>query len=216
MTYLEAINEVLARLRETSVATPTQSTYSTLIGHLVNDAKRQVEDAWDWDVQNTTLNITTVAGTSGYTITGAGTKQKCITANITTSGRQARMKAVSAGWIQDQQQLTTTTTATPCYYAWDGNDGTDSKIQLYPTPDSAYTISFNLNVPQVSLTAAADVILVPSDAVVMGAYARALAERGEDGAMASSEAYGLFKGILADRIAIEQARNVDYDSWAAT
>lgn len=216
MTFLEAINEVLARLRESSVSTINQNGYAVMIGHFINDAKRQVEDAWDWDVQNTTLTVTTSSGTSGYTVTGSGTKQKCISANITTTGHQTRLSPRSASYIQDQQQLTTTTNTTPCYYAWDGNDGTDSKIQLYPTPNGTYTIKFNMNVPQTALTAAGDVILVPSDAVVMGAYARALAERGEDGALASSEAYGLFKGILSDRVALEQSRNEDYQEWVVT
>ena len=216
MTFLEAINEVLARLRESSVSTINQNGYAVMIGHFINDAKRQVEDAWDWDVQNTTLTVTTSSGTSGYTVTGSGTKQKCISANITTTGHQTRLSPMSASYIQDQQQLTTTTNTTPCYYAWAGNDGTDSKIQLYPTPNGTYTIKFNMNVPQTALTAAGDVILVPSDAVVMGAYARALAERGEDGALASSEAYGLFKGILSDRVALEQSRNEDYQEWVVT
>lgn len=216
MTYLEAVNEVLARLRESTVATLTQNAYATLIGHFVNDAKRQVEDAWDWDVQNTTITINTVGGTSGYTLTGSGTRQKGISANITTTGRQSMLIPVSNKWIQDQQQLTTTTNTAPCYFAWDGNDGTDSKIQLFPTPDSAYTIKFNLNVPQVSLTASTDVINVPADAVVAGAYARALVERGEDSALSSSEAYSLFKSIMADRIALEQTRNEDYSAWVAT
>lgn len=216
MTYLEAVNEVLARLRESSVSTISQTAYSTLIGHFVNDAKRQVEDAWDWDVQNTTITVTTVAGTSGYTLTGSGTRQKGISANITTSGRQAMLQPVSNKWIQDQQQLTTTTNSAPCYFAWDGNDGTDSKIQLFSTPDSVYTIKFNLNVPQAALTASATVIQVPSDAVVMGAYARALVERGEDGALGSSEAYSLYKSIMADRISLEQARIEDYSTWVAT
>ena len=44
MTYLELINDVLIRLRETTVAANGETTYSTLIGKFVNDAKRQVED----------------------------------------------------------------------------------------------------------------------------------------------------------------------------
>lgn len=216
MTYLQIVNEVLARLREESVSTVTQTSYSTLIGHFVNDAKRQVEDAWDWDVNNTTLTITTVPGTSGYTLTGSGTRQKGISANNTTSGKQSMLYPVSNKWIQDQQQLATITNAAPCYYAWDGNDGTDSKVQLFSTPDAAYTIKFNLNVPAVNLSAGSDVVLVPSDAVVMGAYARALVERGEDSALSSSEAYSLFKSILADRISLEQSRNEDFANWVAT
>ncbi len=41
MTYLELINDVLIRLRETTVSTNAETTYSTLIGKFVNDAKRK-------------------------------------------------------------------------------------------------------------------------------------------------------------------------------
>jgi hypothetical protein len=186
-----------------------------MIAQLVNDAKRQVEDAWEWDVQNTTLTVTTSPNVSTYTIVGSGTRQKGISANITTIGSQATLISVPLKWIQNQQQLTTTTNAAPSYYAWSGNDGTDSKVELYDTPNGVYTIKFNLNVPQVKLVDDSDIIMVPPEAVVMGAYARALAERGEDGALSSSEAYGLYRGILSDRIAIEQSRNEDYATWVA-
>ena len=215
MTFIDAINEVLGRLREGSVTTINQTAYSTLISHLVNDAKRQVEDAWDWDAQNTTLTITTAPGVSTYTIVGSGTKQKSISANNITAGNQNKLRAVPMNWIQDQQQLTNVGTAAPVYYAWNGTDGTDSKVELFNTPGAVYTIAFNLNVPQAKLVNATDIIMVPSEAVVMGAYARALAERGEDGALSSSEAYGLYRGILSDRIAIEQSRNEDYSTWVA-
>lgn len=215
-TYVQMVNEVLARLREDQVSTVTQTNYSTMIGHFVNDVKRQVEESWEWDALNTTLTITTSAGTSTYTVTGSGTRQKGINVNITTSGRQATMFQRSMRWIQDQQQLTTTTPNVPSYYGWNGNDGTDSKVELFPTPDGAYTIAFNMNVPQESLSADSDVIYVPSEVVVQGAYARALAERGEDGGLATSEAYGLYRGVLADRIAIEQTRHMDFDTWEVT
>ena len=38
MTYLEAINKVLRRLREDEVASPDTSSYSKLIGEFINDA----------------------------------------------------------------------------------------------------------------------------------------------------------------------------------
>lgn len=215
MTFLEAINEVLGRLRESSVATVNQNDYSILIGHFVNDAKRQVEDAWDWNAQNVSIPLTTVAGTSTYTVVGSGTKQKNIVVNITSANNQSTLRPVSLKWIQDQQQLSTAPQGAPGYYAWNGSDGTDSKVELHNTPDGAYTLMFNMNVPQVRLSAATDVILVPAETVVLGAYARALAERGEDGALSSSEAYGLFKGSLSDRISIEQARSEDYADWVA-
>jgi hypothetical protein len=215
-TYLSMVNEVLMRLREDTVSTVQQTAYSKMIGLYVNDTKRQVEEAWEWDVLNTTLNVTTVANTSTYTVTGSGTRHKGTTANITTTGRQARLRQVSMKWIEDQQQLTTTTPEVPSYWAWNGSDGTDSKVELWPTPNGAYTVAFNMNVPQVDLSDDADVISVPADPVVAGAFARALTERGEDGGLSSGEAYGLYRGILADRIALEQSRTPDFDVWDVT
>ena len=42
MTYLALINKVLIRLRELVATTPTDNDYVTLIGYLVNDAKKTV------------------------------------------------------------------------------------------------------------------------------------------------------------------------------
>lgn len=212
-TFLSMTNDVLARLRESSVATVSATTYSTLCGKFVNDAKRQVEDAWQWDWLSTAVTVTTAGGTSTYTVTGSGRRHRDIDVNDTTN--RARLHLVPAQWIADQQQLSTTQNGQPVYYAWNGSDGTDSKVELYPTPDGIYSIKFNMIVPQADLSADADVITVPADPVVMLAYARALAERGEDGGLASSEAYALGKSILADYISLEQQRNADFDCFVA-
>ena len=72
-TYLQLVNEVLTRLREPTVQTVTENTLSTLVGQWVNDIKRQVNDAYDWDALNTYVDVTTVAGQwTGYSLTGAG------------------------------------------------------------------------------------------------------------------------------------------------
>lgn len=213
MTYLQLVNAVLARLRESSVATVTTNSYSTLIGKLVNDAKTQVENAWNWDALSTTITVPTVSGTSNYTVTGSGRHQKNVTINDTTN--KNTLENVSIKWILEQQQITSTTNAAPCYYAWNGTNGTDSKVELWPTPDGIYSLKFNMYVPQATLSADGDVLLVPHEAVEAGAYARALVERGEDGGLASGEAYGLFKGILADQIALESARFSENSVWVA-
>ena len=195
MTYLDLVNAVLARLREDDVATVTQDAYSKLIGKYVNDVKRQVEDAWNWDALNTTINVTTTPGTSVYTVVGSGRRQKDITVNDVSS--QARINNVKAKWILDQQQLSTVQRGSPIFYAWIVFDGTESKVVFFPTPDGAYTVSFNMVVPQVDLSADGDVITVPSEPVISGAYARAIVERGEDGGLTSGEAYGLYRGVLS-------------------
>lgn len=48
------------------------------------------------------------------------------------------------------------------------------------------------------------------------AYARALVERGEDGGLSSSEAYLLYKAMLADYIALEGTRYPENQEFVAT
>ena len=213
MTYLQLVNAVLTRLRESTVSSISLKAYALLIGEFVNDAKRQVEDAWKWDALNTTITVNTVAGTSTYTVTGIGRRFKDVTINDSTNDSQ--LANVPAQWIRDQQQLSTVQNGAPSYYAWNGTDGTDSKIELYPTPDAAYALKVNAYVPQVDLSADGDVLTIQSEAVIAGAYARALVERGEDGGLNSSEAYGLFKGVLADQIAMEASRQDEQNMWVA-
>ena len=74
MTYLELVNDVLIRLRETTVSTVSETTYSALIGKFVNDAKRQIEDSYNWNCLTQTITVTTTSGTSSYALTGAGQK----------------------------------------------------------------------------------------------------------------------------------------------
>ena len=213
MTYLQAVNDILARLREASVVIVAQTTYSALIGKYVNDSKRYVEDAWNWNAHKKTITVNTVAGTSTYVVTGSGLRHKGAVINNTTQFGEIRNAPLQ--WILDQQQLSIVQPSQPSYYAWNGNNGTDSKIELFATPDSAYVLKVNLYVPQVDLVAESDVISLLPDAILHLAYARALVERGEDGGLSSSEAYQLGKSILADQIAIESGRYIENDCWVA-
>ena len=76
MTYLNAVNSVLRRLRENEVATVQATGYSKLVGDFVNDAKDLVESAWDWSALRTTLAFNTVANTINYSLTNSGDKIK--------------------------------------------------------------------------------------------------------------------------------------------
>ena len=211
MTFLSITNDVLARVREDTVTTVSETDYSTLIGKFVNDAKRQVEDAWNWDALATQITVTTVGGTDDYTVTGSGMRFK--NATINDSANDVQLRNVPVQWIIDEKELASTSISQPVYYAWNGNDGTDSKITVWPTPDSAYTLNVRLYVPQLALSADGDVLTINEEAVIAGAYARAVVERGEDGGLSSGEAYGLYKGILSDQIAIEASRYVENSVW---
>ena len=205
MTYLQLINNVLIRLRETQVASNNETAYSSLIGLFVNDAKRQIEDSFGWNVLGQTVNITTAGGTYIYSMTGAGQKFQVMDALNTTSN--VGLQNISFVEMNRFQNLVPTVTGVPEYYAFDGVDGNgDTKVVIYPRPDGVYNLPFALTVPQAPLAADGTVVLVPDYLVVQNAYARALVERGEDGGLNSSEAYQLYRGMLADQIALESTR----------
>ena len=205
MTYLQLINNVLIRLRETQVASNNETAYSSLIGLFVNDAKRQIEDAFSWNVLGQTVNITTAGGTYIYSMTGAGQKFQVMDALNTTSN--VGLQNISFVEMNRFQNLVPTVTGVPEYYAFDGVDASgDTKVVIYPRPDGVYSLPFSLTIPQAPLAADGTVVLVPDYLVVQNAYARALVERGEDGGLNSSEAYQLYRGMLADQIALESTR----------
>lgn len=215
MTYLELVNSVLRRLRENTVATVSQSAYSQLVGMYINDTKRQVEDAWNWDALDDSLTVSVTAGVTVYVVTGSGLRPKDVKVNNATSTSQSTVRNRPSRWITDQQQLGTVSAGSPYCFAWVGNDGTDSKIEIFPTPDSSYTLKVNGSFPPASLSADADVLTAPSEPVIAGAFARALVERGEDGGLSSSEAYSVFKSVLSDYIALESTHSDSNDCWVA-
>jgi hypothetical protein len=214
MTYIELINDVLIRLRETTVATSGETTYSTLIGKFVNDAKRQVEDSFSWNALGTTVTLTTVAATYSYSLTGAGQKFQVMDVINTTSN--VGMKNISFVEMNRYQNLVPTTNGIPQYYAFDGVDASgDTKVTLYPRPDGVYSIPFSLTVPQATLSSDATSVLVSDALVAQNAYARALVERGEDGGLSSSEAYQLYRSMLSDAIALEATRYPENQEFVA-
>ena len=214
MTYLQLINNVLIRLRETQVSTNNETSYSTLIGLFVNDAKRQIEDAFSWNVLGQTVTITTVAATYVYSMTGAGQKFQVQDAINTTSN--IGLQNISFVEMNRYQNLVPTTNGIPQYYAFDGVDASgDTKVVLYPRPDGVYNIPFSLTVPQATLAADGTSVLVPDNLVVQNAYARALVERGEDGGLSSSEAYQLYRAMLSDQIALEGTRYPENQEFVA-
>jgi len=214
MTYLELVNDVLIRLREPTVATVTATPYSTLIGKFVNDAKRQIEDAFSWNILGTTITITTSAGTYSYALTGSGQKFQVIDVLNTTSN--IGMKNIDFASMNRKQNFSTPVSGIPSEYAFDGVNGSyDTKVNIYPRPDGVYTIPFSLSVPQATLTLDQTVVLVPDVLVVQNAYARALVERGEDGGLSSSEAFLLYKSMLSDYIALEGTRYPENQEFVA-
>lgn len=214
MTYLELVNDVLTRLRETNVSTVSETAYSALIGKFVNDAKRQIEDAYTWNCLSQTVTVTTTSGTSSYALTGVGQKFRVIDAINTTS----LVSLTDIPFVDMNRKLNfgSPSQSIPTEYCFNGVDGSgDTKVSLFPVPNGVFTLLFDVVVPQAALSSDSTSVKVLDYLVAQSAYARALIERGEDGGTSSSEAYALFRGMLSDAIATESTRYPEESNFEA-
>ena len=192
MTYRELINQVLIRLREDTIPTDwsgainessTVSAYHKVIGALINDSKRSVESYHDWLNLRETVSINTVVGTKNYNL-NSGQEIKILDVINTDTGHH--LKQVSKVYI-NTVKFPTDDDGQPFYYSFNGSDSSNNlKIDLSPVPTSVETINFEIVKHQDSLTSATTVLKIPAQPVILGAWARAIAERGEDGGTQSS------------------------------
>ena len=212
-TYLNLVNDVLARLREPSVASVTENDYSALIGKLVNDAKREVEDAWNWECLRSTITVSTSASTSGYTLTGSGDRFRFEQVYNDTSDYSLEAGTTTA--FNDALLLTATPKSDePTMYNINGVDSSgDLLVRLYPIPDATYSVKFSGFKPEAELSSGTDTTKLSKQAIVALAWAKAIEERGEDGGVNVSSQYAVAKQALADAIAIEAGRREDEITW---
>lgn len=212
MTYLQIINAVLRRLRETEVTDVNETDYSKLIGEYVNSVKKEVEAAWDWNALRTTLTLNTTSGIFNYTLLGSGSRFRVSDVVNDTSNYMLQQKG--AAWMNQRFLTVDTQLSTPSFYSFNGVDSNlDSKVDLYPVPDGVYTLRFNVTIPQDDLADNSDTLQIPSEPVIQGTLARAISERGEDGGRLSNDQYILYRSAMADEIAIEAGRFSDETVW---
>ena len=212
MNYLQIVNSVLIRLRETEVSSVSDNAYSKMIGEFVNDSKRNVEDAFNWNALTDTLSATTAADVFNYVLVGSGQRFRVL--NVINDTSNLFVREATGRWMDEKFLVDTPSKGTPEYYNFNGVDSNgDTQVDLFPIPNNTYNIRFNLVIPQPALSADSDVLKVPSEPVVFLAFARALAERGEDGGLASNEAYALYKQSLSDAIALEANRYAEDTQW---
>ena len=224
MTYLELVNNVLRRLRETEVTTVQSTSYSKLIGDIVNDAKKLVEDAWDWSMERITITTTLTSNdpTNGNRVTLVG------------SGESPKIESMVIGWdgadlggtgkefltyidqntmeekIRMEQPLlgTVVPKGRPVYYSFYGIDANrDSIIRIYPSPEQSYFLVTNLFKGQTDLSADDDTLNVPSMPVIHLAVALAARERGETGGTSTQEYFSIANKYLSDAVAMDASKH---------
>lgn len=212
MTYLECVNRVLRRLRESEVTTVNETPYSKLIGDLVNVVKVEVEDSWNWSALRTTLTANTTDSLFNYVLVGSGTRIRVLDVFNDTDNYIVEQKGTK--WFDKVYLTYDSPKGSPMYYNFNGVDSNgDSQVDFFPIPDGVYNIRINCVVPQAELVADTDVIQIPALLLVEGAIARAISERGDDGGYAEQEQR--YHNMAADLIAVESSQRLDEMIWTA-
>lgn len=213
-TYLELVNGVLKRLREDTVSSVDESSYAELIGIFVNEARREVEDAWQWNALKSTITVTTVIAQRDYDLTASHSRTRVLEAFNTTK-KWRLIDLPDNSWINNLLAVTTVQSQSPTHYDYTQNDTTSGAltIRLYPLPDAVETLTFYTINPQEDFSVGTEILRIPKDPVLQLAHLKAINERGEDQGRAAEIQERLYLKTLADAISQDAARIPEATVW---
>ena len=216
MTYLEAVNKVLRRLREPEVGSVDETVYSKLIGEFVSDAKSLVENAWSWS-GNIQKNLTVGTSLTDLTIPNStvNTQVRSVR-NIDTKTDLKRLEYTDYRDLLVDNLLVTNYGPQPEFYATQFDFTTDSQ-KVYFWPPTEGTKTFYLNVRWDNrgddVLTDSSTLSVPSLPVVQFAHAMAVEERGETGGTTPATLFGIAKSTLSDAVAYDAAAFPSVTTW---
>ena len=213
MTYLELVNAVLLRLREDTASSVTENSYIALIAAFVNEAKKEVEDSWNWSDLRTNIDLSTVGSVASYNLTGSTSRTRILDAyNVDKKTTLRQIKNLAYLNLHNTLQ---TATGSPYWFDVIGsNPDTDEyKVRLYPVPTEVETMRFYCVVPQDDLVNDSDVVYVSPNLVIQNAYLRAINERGEDQGNLSATQAALYQSFLSTAIAQDAENYSDELVW---
>ena len=206
-TWLETVNNVQRRLRSEVTSSVTTTDYSTLLGQFVNDAKREVENRWLWSDF-----ITTESGTfnaSQDTVVTTVTGRRVVVLDIYNDDGPYKLIKKPKMWILDRiQEQGTVAEGRPLYWAFDVWTPADATRLIFsPRPSSAENYTMIYWKPQDDLAADGTEIELEAYPIELGAYLRAISERGEDGGAVFDEVSAQYQRAISDMLGREQKMN---------
>lgn len=210
-TYLEIINSVLVKLRESTVGSPTASTYSTLIGAFVNDAKKEVESAWTWQALRFTYGFSSVIGQRAYALTDILPDSRLLRDSSgrpmvfdRTANQSMQLYEMYVDDLEGQYRLQypVQTLAQPSFFALYVT-ATGFNLTFLETPTEVRPYVMDFCVPQDELSTASTLVSVPWRPIRDLAYLYALDERGEEIGEPGSKAWLRYEKSLGDAIAFD-------------
>lgn len=235
ISYLAAVNQVLVRLRESPVTSVSQTNYSMLIGALINDAKREVEDSWQWSWLQDTISFNTIASTYQYDLSAVNTDVRGTPATDrtrifidpastqpwlinTTKGFENQLRNEAAFTDQAIKFAIINQLALGPPGVWQLIESPtvttvgqwNKRALLYQIPDKIYSMKLYIVNPQLDLVNDTDVLLCPTAPVVLKAYLFALFERGEELGEQLTLTSDKVEQSLSDAIAFDQSNTSTY------
>jgi hypothetical protein len=158
------------------------------------------------------LTLLTDANVFNYELNGTGNNFKVL--NVINDTSDFIMQYKDAAWFDSAYLTSTPATGAPMFYNFNGvsADG-DAQVDIYPKPDTEYTLRFNVTLRNPTLSADDDTVVLPTRPIILFATAMAIEERGEDGGQQSVNAYGAARSALADEIALDAARHQEDTIW---
>lgn len=234
-TQLTVINSLLRRLRESTVATPTENSYSQLLAQFINDAIADMEDTghnWSAYITQVTDTITADGSTTTFDITETndrsyllryGANQRLPMAFDTTSGENAQLWDIPYDMLIRDRDLNPNgqdAVDQPTTFAIvSDSDGRGFSLELanpVTSGGTARTWETWWYIPQTELSVTADTdsgtnILLPRRPLELRALYYAMEERGEViGPRSGSNAWQRSQDAIAAAIEIDQQVNKNW------
>ena len=212
MIYIDVVNNVMRRMRENEVANITETTFSTMVGDFVNDAKDLVEAAWDWSALRQTLIIPTVNDVVSYSLVGSQDNLKML--DIINDTSNLFLEYRPQMWFKNAYYISPPPSGSPTFYTFNGVDANgDTQIDVYPKPDGVYSLRVSAVIRKGLLVNNQDRIYVPSTPVIHLANALLARERGETGGTSAAEYFSIANQYLSDAIALDAAKHPEETVW---
>lgn len=209
MNYLELVNGVLMRLREKEISTVREhkDPVANLAKTFVNDAKRYVEAAHQWNATRHLWQFGTEKNKAAYVLDG------------TSNG--ARITGVEFdGWHLHQWDLKTLIHGGPRFgkpfrWAFEGTDDAgDLMMRFDYIPDDAWPVTVLGWRSLPDLKNDGDMLRVPDQPVLYYALALAARERGEVGGQTAQELFAMSQQYISDAIALDANLSPTEMTWA--
>tara|TARA_R110000822_G_scaffold167672_5_gene307844 strand:+ start:163 stop:807 length:645 start_codon:yes stop_codon:yes gene_type:complete len=212
MIYIDVVNNVMRRMRENEVANITETTFSTMVGDFVNDAKDLVESAWDWSALRQTLIVPTVNDVVSYSLVGSQDNLKML--DIINDTSNLFLEYRPQMWFKNAYYISPPPSGSPTFYTFNGVDANgDTQIDVYPKPDGVYSLRVSAVIRKGLLVNNQDRIYVPSTPVIHLANALLARERGETGGTSAAEYFSIANQYLSDAIALDAAKHPEETVW---